>query len=101
MSSVDLAQMKDEQDVKNAAKSRGKDSSDHDGSHQLFIASRQLAARWDCSRSQVDVIARRAGLRRVCLGEGRNGMVRYLLDEVEALERSRQVPPGPSGKCQN
>ena len=51
-----------------------------------FISPRELAERWQCARSSVDRIATRAGLRRICLSEGRNGMVRYLREEVEAYE---------------
>ena len=32
------------------------------------------------------------GLTRFCLGEGRNGIVRYSRKEVEAFEAQRQVP---------
>ena len=56
-----------------------------------YVSPGELAARWRCARSSVDRIARRAGLHRLCLGIGRNGMVRYLRKEVEALELSRQV----------
>ena len=56
-----------------------------------YVSPRELAARWACSRSSVDRIARRAGLTRVCLGAGRNGMVRHIRKEVEAYEASRQV----------
>lgn len=55
------------------------------------MAPKELATRWSCSRSSVDRIARRAGLSRLCLGEGRNGMVRYVRDEVEQYERVRQI----------
>lgn len=51
-----------------------------------FITPGELARRWRCSRSSVDRIARRAGLRRLLLGEGKNGLVRYLTKEVMALE---------------
>jgi len=44
-----------------------------------------------CGRSSVDRIAHRAGLHRLCLGTGRNGMVRYIRKEVEAYEVARQV----------
>jgi len=57
----------------------------------LYISPRELAARWRCSRSSVDRIARRAGFKRCCLGEGENGMVRYLRKEVEAFESSRSI----------
>lgn len=56
-----------------------------------YIAPNELAERWQCARSSVDRIARRAGLTRLCLGEGRNGMIRYVRKEVEAYEASRQV----------
>ncbi len=46
--------------------------------------------RW-CSRSSVDRIARRGGLTRVCLGEGRNGIVRFVRMEVEQFEASRRA----------
>jgi len=55
-----------------------------------YISPRELAERWQCSRSSVDRIARRARLKRVCLGKGENGMVRYLRKEVIAYEKARQ-----------
>jgi len=61
------------------------------GSDSPYISPRELAERWRCGRSSVDRIARRAGLTRLCLGVGRNGMVRYVRKEVEAYEASRQV----------
>lgn len=59
-----------------------------------YIAPKELARRWQCSRSSVDRIAKRAGLARVFLGEGRNGIVRYLRSEVEAYETSRMIRQG-------
>lgn len=56
-----------------------------------YVSPKELSLRWRCSRSTVDRVARRAGLSRVCLGEGRNGMVRYVLVEVIAYEESRRV----------
>lgn len=56
-----------------------------------YLSPRELAERWRCARSSVDRIARRAGLRRVCLGGGIRGMVRYLREEVEQFEQSRLV----------
>ena len=56
-----------------------------------YLAPSELAERWRCSRSSVDRIAQRAGLKRLCLGVGRNGMVRFIRKEVEAYEASRQV----------
>ena len=56
-----------------------------------YLSPRELAVRWRCARSSVDRIARRAGLRRVCLGTGARGMVRYLREEVERFEQTRLV----------
>lgn len=54
-----------------------------------FVSPKELAQRWRCARSSVDRIARRAGLRRVHLGGGCRGMVRFLREEVERYENSR------------
>ena len=56
-----------------------------------FISPSEIAERWQCARSSVDRIARRNGFTRLCLGEGKNGTVRYVRKEVEAYEASRQV----------
>lgn len=56
-----------------------------------YCSRRELVKRWCCSRSSVDRVARRAGFQRLCLGEGRNGMVRYLRKEVEDYEEKRRV----------
>ena len=56
-----------------------------------YLSPKELQERWRCSRSSVDRIARRARLTRLCLGEGRNGIVRYSRKEVEALEEKRQA----------
>ena len=55
-----------------------------------FFSPRELQERWRCSRTSVDRIARRAGMARFCLGEGRNGIVRYSRKEVEAFEAKRR-----------
>ena len=69
------------------------ESSKKTASESPYLSPRELAERWRCSRSSVDRIARRAGLKRFCLGEGRNGIVRFLRKEVEAYEESRSVVP--------
>lgn len=56
-----------------------------------YISPKELQNRWQCSRSSVDRIARRTGLSRVCLGDGKNGIVRYVREEAEAYEASRRV----------
>ena len=56
-----------------------------------FITPNDLASRWCCARTSVDRITGRAGMSRLYLGMGKNGMVRYLLAEVEAYEARRLV----------
>lgn len=56
-----------------------------------YLSPRELTTRWRCSRATVDNISRRAGFTRVCLGEGRNGIVRFLRKEVEAYEQQRSI----------
>jgi hypothetical protein len=56
-----------------------------------YVSPKELAQRWKCSRSSVDRFARRAGLTRLCLGEGKNGTVRYIREEVFAYENKRLV----------
>ena len=56
-----------------------------------YITPKELARRWGCSRSSVDRIARRAGLSRLCLGYGKNGIVRYLRKEVIEHEQKMLV----------
>jgi hypothetical protein len=57
----------------------------------VYVSPKELSARWRCSRSQVDRIARREGFARFCFGDGRNSMVRFLRKEVEAYEQTRRV----------
>jgi hypothetical protein len=54
-----------------------------------YIAPSELAERWRCGRSSVDRIVSRAGLTKLYLGEGKNGMVRYIKKEIEIFEESR------------
>jgi len=56
-----------------------------------YLSPKELSNRWQCARSSVDRIARRAGLKRLCLGEGKNGMIRYIRKEVEAYELDRTI----------
>lgn len=65
--------------------------SDKPGAPSAYIAPNELSHRWQCSRSSVDRIAQRAGLSRVYLGEGKNGMVRYVREEVIAYENRRRA----------
>lgn len=56
-----------------------------------YVSPRQLAERWNCSRTAAQRIADRAGIAKYYLGEGRNGMVRYAVADIEAYECSRRV----------
>lgn len=62
----------------------------------LLVSPKDLAQRWSCSRSTVDRIARRAGFSRVLLGSGKNGLLRYRLNEVEAYEQERTIRTAPN-----
>lgn len=62
-----------------------------EGQQPLLISAKELADRWQCARSSVDRVARREGFRRICLGDGKNGMVRFLRKEVEAYEKNRLI----------
>ena len=69
----------------------GKTNSPEKMASPPYISPRELAARWRCSRSTVDRIARREEFTRVCLGTGDNGIIRYLMKEVIAYEEDRQI----------
>ena len=62
----------------------GEDGSEH-------VSPRELAHWWQCSRSSVNRVARRAGLKRFVFGTGRNGMIRYRRKEVVEYETKRQA----------
>lgn len=62
-----------------------------DQSESQYISPNELCKRWQCSRSSVDRIAQRANMTRICLGEGKNGMVRYLRAETLAYELTRTI----------
>jgi hypothetical protein len=64
---------------------------DAEQQRQVYVSPRELAVRWQCSRSQVDRIARREKLTRLMLGRGRNGMVRYVFSEVLLLEEKAKA----------
>jgi hypothetical protein len=71
-----------------------KQSTNHPSNTEpLYISPNELSKRWQCSRSSVDRIARRACMTRVCLGEGVNGMVRYLRAEALEHESKRTIKP--------
>ena len=61
-------------------------SSDSVSATPTYVSPNELMKRWQCSRSQVDRIARREQFNRLLLGRGKNGMVRYLWTDVLSLE---------------
>jgi hypothetical protein len=56
-----------------------------------YLSTNELANRWQCARSSVDRITKRAGMKRLYLGEGRNGIVRFVRREVEDYEKTRMI----------
>lgn len=74
---------------------RNESSEDPGDALAQYLSPRDLAIRWSCSRTSAQRIAERAGFARYLLGQGRNGMVRYALAEIEAFERrNRFGAPG-------
>jgi len=63
----------------------------HSDHETPYISPNELATRWRCARSSVDRIVLRAGLKRLYLGEGKNGIIRFIRKEVEAYEASRMI----------
>lgn len=57
-----------------------------------YVSPRQLAMRWDCSRTTAQRIADRVGIPKYYLGEGKNGLVRYAMQDIESYEVSRRTP---------
>jgi len=60
---------------------------------RTFVSAKELARRWNCSVTSARRIARRADIPCCCLGEGRNGMIRYRLADIERYEASRMSDP--------
>lgn len=56
-----------------------------------YMSPKEVALMLRCSRASVDRLARRAGWTRVVIGEGRNGMVRFLREEVLAFIQARTI----------
>jgi len=54
-----------------------------------YLSAKELAERWQCARSSVDRISRRTEMKRLFLGNGKNGIVRFLRKEVEDYETAR------------
>lgn len=57
----------------------------------MYISPNQLARRWSVSRSTADRIARASGFTRFVPGQGKNGTVRYLMEEVIRYEQARLI----------
>jgi hypothetical protein len=60
-----------------------------------YVSPKELSHRWLISRSSVDRIARRAGLTRLCIGEGKNGTVRFDRKEVLDYEAKQRIKAHP------
>jgi hypothetical protein len=58
---------------------------------ELYMSPKELALRWKCGRSTADRIARREGFRRLALGVGRNGTIRYVTEDVMAYEQQSVI----------
>ena len=56
-----------------------------------YISARTWARRWDCSLSSVRRAAERHRVRRVYVGSGRNGLVRYAVEDIERLEDQSEL----------
>ena len=56
-----------------------------------YISPSQLARRWCVSRSTVDRVAHQNAFTRFLPGHGKNGTVRYLVEEVIRYEQSRLI----------
>lgn len=52
-----------------------------------YVSARTWARRWDCSVSTVRRAARRFAVRRIYVGPGRNGLLRFDLSDIERVER--------------
>ena len=50
-----------------------------------FVSVKTLAGQWDCSRSTVSRLLKKAGVQAYYFGRGRNGSKRYLRRDVEAF----------------
>ncbi len=56
-----------------------------------YIRPKELAIRWQCSRSSVDRYAKNADISKLYLGNGENSIVLYDRKEVEAYEETRRI----------
>ncbi len=57
----------------------------------IYISPNELAVRWRCSRSSADRYARAGNVKKLFLGQGKNGGVRYVLQDVVDFEKKRIV----------
>ncbi len=58
-----------------------------------FICAQTWAARWDCSISSIRRAAKRFRVRRVYVGDGRNGLVRFALQDIMRVEKENGLEP--------
>lgn len=72
-------------------KMKMKKRTDNNKIESPYFSPKQVAHRWQCSRSTVDRIAQKAGFSRLCLGDGKNSPIRYVKEEVIAYENTRLI----------
>lgn len=58
-----------------------------------YMSANEIAKRWNCHRSSVCRVAKRAGFTSLYLGEGKSGMRRFIRREVETFESKRLFKP--------
>lgn len=58
-------------------------------SSAALISARTWAARWDCSLSSIRRAAQRLPVRRVHIGAPSKALVRFVLADIEQIERQR------------
>jgi hypothetical protein len=63
----------------------------HEQAEGKFLAAKTWARRWDCSIASVRRAARRFGVKRVYVGQGPNGLVRYDLRDIERIEAEQGI----------
>jgi len=64
-----------------------------------WLSAKTWARRWDCSVASVRRAARRFNIRRAYVGAGRNGLVRYALEDIVRLEQQDEKPAASDGRA--
>ncbi len=56
----------------------------------VYLSPKDLAQRWACSRGTAQRIAEKNKFNKYFFGEGRHGIVRYILEDVVRFEETRR-----------